>query len=63
MPLERLERRVSQACNLIVTLREEKSKLEKEISLLQLRREALERAARASQVKVAELLVACERVQ
>ena len=63
MPLERLESRVSQACNLIATLREEKSKLEKEISLLRLRSETLERAARASQVKVAELLVACERVQ
>ena len=63
MPIERLEQRVAQACELIAAIREENLRLQKEVSVLRNRNETLERATRASQAKITELVAACERVQ
>lgn len=63
MDLEHLAKYVTQACALIASLRQENQRLQEEASKLRVKNEALEKAGRASQTKVAELLQACERIR
>ena len=63
MDLERLAKYVTQACALIVSLRQENQRLAEEASRLRARNGALERAGKASQAKVAELIEACDRTR
>jgi len=63
MELERLTKAVTQACALIVSLRQENQRLAEEASRLQTKYKALEKAGKASQAKAEELIQACDRIQ